>query len=358
MSAEPLLFTIGVRDFDVSLLPESARETGSEAFATAVTEFFREAFGGSGGVTVSVDPDQIRVSWNADATASPLDRVLAALNAGRLKDGVQMLRLLLSRDPANVDLLFNLGVALNELEQFDEAVPVLEQAVSADPSHGHAPVALAVALSRSERNDEAVAVLRAAVERNPGDVWAQLNLGATLLKAGRPKEAVAPFETVTHDQPANVRAWLGLGNALRSLDRRREAGEAYHRVIEQDPHGQAGELARQALSKLAHSGFRGDLPGAARPDAVEYCLGALKELRERPPEELRDIVMELTQLGSRGLDTSNPEPLHELSTVPGKRSALEIVCWLYTGVQQVAPGTDIGFDLRTEYETAKSLLGG
>ena len=51
---------------------------------------------GSGGVTVSVDPDQIRVSWNADATASPLDRALAALNAGRLKDGVQMLRLLLA----------------------------------------------------------------------------------------------------------------------------------------------------------------------------------------------------------------------------------------------------------------------
>jgi tetratricopeptide (TPR) repeat protein len=357
MSAAPLTFTIGVRDFDTFLLPEAARDVASEAFAAAVADFFREAFGGSGAATVSVDADLIRVSWNADASASPLDRVLAVLKGGRLKEGVQLLRLLLTREPNNPDLHFNLGVALNELGRFEEAVPSLRQAIENDPSHGHAPVALAVALSRTDHNDEAVEVLQGVVKRNPEDLWGRLNLGATLLKAGRADEAIKQLEIVIRRHPDNVRAWLGLGDAFRAESRKKYAEAAYHRVLELDPHGQAGELARQGLSKLAHASFRGGTSSGPRPDALEYCVAALKEFRKRPPEEVQRIVMELTQLGSRGLDTNNPEPMHELSALPGKRSGLEIVCWLYSGIQQVAPGTDIGFDLREEFDAAKALLG-
>lgn len=357
MSAEPLSFSIGTRDFDRSLLPEAARDASSEAFASAVADFFREAFGGSGAATVLVDADSIRVTWNSDAAATPLDRVLAVLKGGRLKEGVQLLRLLLTRNPKDADLLFNLGVALNELERFDEAVQALQQATRIDPSHGHAPVALAVAFSRTGRNDEAVEVLQGVVKRNPEDLWGRLNLGATLLKAERPDEAIEQLEVVTHRHPDNVRAWLGLGDAFCAVSRKADAEAAYHRVMELDPHGQGGELARQGLSRLAHSSFRdGSTPGP-RPDAVEYCSAALKEFRTRTPEDIQQIVMELTQMGSRGLDTNNPEPLHELSTVPGKRSGLEMVCWLYTGIQLVAPETDIGFDLHEEFEAAKGILG-
>jgi hypothetical protein len=79
-------------------------------------------------------------------------------------------------------------------------------------------------------------------------------------------------KTVTHLQPGNIRAWLGLGDAFRAVSRTQDAESAYRRVTELDPHGQGGELAREGLSHLAHSSFRGSNPRGPRPDAVEYCL--------------------------------------------------------------------------------------
>lgn len=357
MSTEPVTFAIAVGDFDTALLPESARDRARDEFPEAVTEFFRRALGATGSTTVVVTPDEIRVAWRTEGRASPLDRVLSVLRSGRHAEGVQLLRLLLSREPEDVDLLFNLGVALNKLRQFDEAADVLAKALAADPAHGHAPVALAVALSHTGRNDEAIRVLADAVERHPDDAWGRLNLGATLLKAGRAEESVEHLEQATTLQPENARAWLGLGDAYRAIGKNTRAEAAYRRVMELDPHGEGGELARQGLSKLAHTGFRAANEGRARPDAVEYCLDALKQLRARKPEEVRQIVFDLTQLGGRGIKTDDSAKSYELRQIPGKRSGLEMVCWLYVGVQMVAPGTDVGFDLAREYEVARSILG-
>ncbi|MFT5290597.1 MAG: Flp pilus assembly protein TadD [Planctomycetota bacterium] len=358
MSEEPLSFKIEAKDFDLSLLPATAQSVGGPEFREAVSRFFHESFAGTkGSAEIKVTPDVIEVAWSRTPVTKPLDWALSLLRASRLKEGIQALRLLLSRDPDDEILLFNLGVALNEIGEFTEAAIALQRAVAADPDHPHAPVALAVALSRTGRNDEAVEVLQDCVLRQPEDPWSRLNLGATLMKQNRHPEAVEHLERATVLQPENVRAWLGFGDALREVSRAGEAQDAYRKVIELEPHTEAAGLARDGLSRLAQSSFQAKKSGEVRMDAVEYCLAALKEFGPRTAEEVQEIVLEITALGDRGLDTNSTDKKYALRKLPGKFSGLELVCLMYVGLKQVAPEADIGFDLSREYAAAREMFG-
>ena len=47
---------------------------------------------------------------------------------------------------------------------------------------------------------------------------------------------------------------------------------------------------------------------------------------------------------------------YSLQSMPGKFSGLHLLCYEYVAFQQVAPGKDIGFDLSSEFRTARSLF--
>jgi tetratricopeptide (TPR) repeat protein len=164
---ESQTFTIAPDAFDVTLLPSEARTPGIAVFGEAVNAFLREAFRGFGGrVTILVDDRRIAVSWNPDPTpSSPLEVIAGKLREGRTAEGIQLLRLVLSRQPDDVNVLYNLGVALSDAGRLDEAVAHLRRAVELAPAFGNGLVALGVALSRQQKNVEAVEVLEVAVKR-------------------------------------------------------------------------------------------------------------------------------------------------------------------------------------------------
>jgi len=65
-------FTLPIEGFDVSLLPEEARDVGSPEFLSAVSRFFESQFlemGVNGQVVVT--PETIRVTW-AQSGADPI----------------------------------------------------------------------------------------------------------------------------------------------------------------------------------------------------------------------------------------------------------------------------------------------
>ena len=63
-------------------------------------------------------------------------------------------------------------------------------------------------------------------------------------------------------------------------------------------------------------------------------------------------------LGRNGFEVHNPQSRYHLKGMEGAFSGLAMVCWLYVGMQKLAPGTDIGFDLAKEYQMAKAMLSG
>jgi len=62
-------------------------------------------------------------------------------------------------------------------------------------------------------------------------------------------------------------------------------------------------------------------------DAVFYLLDALRLLRGKSLEEIREMSFEIGMIGRHGLDISDSKSSHVLRALPGKVfSARELVC--------------------------------
>ena len=93
--------------------------------------------------------------------------------------------------------------------------------------------------------------------------------------------------------------------------------------------------------------------GSPNPKAVEHCATAIKKFSTLPVERVKEITAEISMLGRSGLDMHNPAEQYALNSLPGSYTGLELVCYLYVGIQMFSPGTDVGFDLGAEYNIAK-----
>jgi len=260
--------------------------------------------------------------------------------------------------PNDVNLLYNLGMALSDTGQLDDAVNHLRRAVTLADDFTNARIALGVALQRQGKNTEAIAVLNEAVNTDRDNPWAHRNLGACLAKAGRTEEALEHLRRATVLNPKDQHAMYGLAEALTMLGRAEEADRAYKMVIDINEYSNLAELAQEARRKMAEETFKDRAGGPPRPDAVMYCLGALEKFDKMPPAEVQRIAAEIAMKGRTGLDTNDPAQKYELKSLPGNFSALHLVCLMYVGFKSIAPEMDIGFDLSKEYATARALHEG
>src|SRR4051794_1498602 len=106
---EQQTFTIPPSAFDATLLAANERIPGTPDFRAAVSAFLQSQFQSFGGyVTIFVDDQRIAVTWSPDATRpKPLEIIVGKLRQGQRAEGIQLLELLLSRQPDDVDVLYN-----------------------------------------------------------------------------------------------------------------------------------------------------------------------------------------------------------------------------------------------------------
>lgn len=118
-----------------------------------------------------------------------------------------MLELLLTRDPDDVNLLFNLGIALSEARRLAEAEDHLNRAVELAPDFADALVALGVAQLRQQDVETAIETLERAIAIEPDNPWAHRNLGIAYLRLGEdPEVAVEHLQRAVERQAADQRA--------------------------------------------------------------------------------------------------------------------------------------------------------
>src|SRR3954470_4125151 len=98
---ESQVFILPTAAFDVRLLPAEARTPGTSVFREAVQAFFEKAFAGFGGyASVVVRDEQITVTWNPDpAKPTALQLIIEKLQRGERTESIQLLNLLLARNP-------------------------------------------------------------------------------------------------------------------------------------------------------------------------------------------------------------------------------------------------------------------
>jgi len=350
-------FDLSVEDFDKSVLPPHARTPGTDEFAHEVSKYFQKEFAGfSGRARVVVDGKTIRVSWHADRNEpTPLEVIQAKLERGEFEVAIAHLEVLRRYQPNDLVILCNLGMALSDAGRFAEAELHLQHAVEVDPDHVSARIALGVALTRQGKTEDAIAMLRIAVAKEPANPWAHRNLGGCLLKERQLDEAEKSLRRAVELGPADQQAVFGLAQVLHAKGDEVEADGLYVRAIELDATGSVAELARKERTKFAQKSFRTAMPGLERPDAVMYCLSALRKFEKMSNEEVQKIGFEIAMLGQRGLDPNDSSPRYRLRSMQGDYSALHLLCYMYAAFKIIAPDSDIGFDVSKEYSMAKGM---
>ena len=350
-------FVISVADFDKTVLPPDARTPATDVFSHEVSRFFQKEFAAfKGRAQIVVDATKIEVSWHADPTQPlPMQLVKRKLEAGEYAEAIQLLEKLRHYQPDDAAILYNLGMALSDMGKLDQAEQVLRHAVDVAPDHVNARVALGVVLARKGQHAEAIPVLREAVAQEPTNPWAHRNLGGCLMTLGQTAEAEASLRRAVELNPADPQSLLGLAQILQEKDERKEADNLYIQIIALDERSPLAETARQERTKLAQQSFRAVVPGMERPDAVMYCLGAIRLFEKMKPEAIQKICFEIALLGQKGLDTTDSTPKYRLKSMPGEFSGLHLLCYMYIAFKNLAPDRDIGFDLTKEFELAKAM---
>ena len=96
-----------------------------------------------------------------------------------VRGAARELRATLKIDPAHANAWYNLGLALNQLNQPDEAISALLEAQKHDRVSARAPYARATILAQQKRVEEAREACRLAIKRDPNHqqariLWQQL----------------------------------------------------------------------------------------------------------------------------------------------------------------------------------------
>lgn len=264
-----------------------------------------------------------------------------------------VLELLLGAMPNEEDILYNLGMAHSDLGDLTRAEDLLRQCLEINPDHTNARVALL----RQGRTDVAAPVLERAVADAPDNPWAHRNLAGVRQREGKFETAIDHLRSAVALNPRDERSWAGLGQALEETGEIAEADEAYKRAIELAGFGDIADAAQKARSRIAQATFRANGAGVERMDAVMYCLAALQRFAAMAPAEVQQVVAEIATVGTQGLDVNNPERTHPVRSLDARFTGLQLVSYLYVGMQQLSPGADVGFDLAREYQAAQSLYG-
>jgi tetratricopeptide (TPR) repeat protein len=174
------------------------------------------------------------------------------------RDSISLMERALAVTEDNVDAHVNLGVALNQAGQREEALRHFEQALDISPNNVSAISNIGVALKDDENYDAALAQLQRALDLDPEKANTHNLIGMTLSEAGKPGEAIAPLERALELDPDLVDARCNLGSAQLASGQVDAAVANYEAALAVAPRH---ETARSNLGAVRL--MQGDMEGAA-----------------------------------------------------------------------------------------------
>ncbi|NIE69190.1 tetratricopeptide repeat protein [Burkholderia sp. Ax-1719] len=166
------------------------------------------------------------------SSGSPLSAALAAHGAGRLDEAQAVYRALIEQDPAHVDALHYLGVALHQQGNHHGALELMDRALQHAPGDAICWSNRALAARALGQTHEAAHNLREALRLNPGFADAHNNLALTLRDMGDLEGAARHCRAALALDPAATSARINLGSVLAKLGRLNEAVACYREALD------------------------------------------------------------------------------------------------------------------------------
>lgn len=137
--------------------------------------------------------------------------------------------------PNNARAQYNLGHALFDNGQTDEAMAHYQTAIKIQPDYAEAHNNLGYSLLQKGQIDEAITHFQTAIKIHPDYADAHDNLGGALLQNGQVDEAIIQFQKTLALQPDDDVADFNLGNALVQKGQVTEAIARYQMAIKIRP---------------------------------------------------------------------------------------------------------------------------
>ena len=182
-------------------------------------------------------------TWLLPAGASVLVvacAIAARAQAAHWEDSVTLWQHATRVTPESYIAHENLGQALRERGQLDEAEASYERAIVHAPPRSPAYLAvihnsLGMVLTRKDQPRQALEHFAAAVRLSPNFAEAQGNLGNALVAAGRWPDAIGHYREAVRLKPGYTEPRVGLGGALLKEGRAAEAIPEYREALRLDP---------------------------------------------------------------------------------------------------------------------------
>jgi Flp pilus assembly protein TadD len=131
--------------------------------------------------------------------------------------------------------LYNLGVALADSKNYEEALTPLRKAEMLRPNDAQTHTSLGMALLRTNHADEAETELLKAVELNPQDAKAEGALGSLLAEHGKIQEAIPHFARSLELDPKDADTQNNIAVALVRAGRAEAAIPYFQAALAADP---------------------------------------------------------------------------------------------------------------------------
>ncbi len=231
----------------------------------------------------------------------------ALADRGQFDEAIAEYQKVLQINPNDDDAHGNLGSVLVGRGQFDEAIAEYQKVLQINPNDFKAHYGLGNALAGRRQFDEAIAEYQKVLQINPNDSNARINLGIALGRCGRFDEAIAEYQKVVQIDPTDFKAHYNLGNALAGRGQIDEAIAEFQKVLQINPndsnaHNNLGiALGRRGRFDEATAHFQKALELDSDCKNAQNNLGIARSRRE---EILKGLARRRELLRSRPDDVA------------------------------------------------------
>lgn len=162
---------------------------------------------------------------------------------GRYLDAAAEYRRAIELSPSFIQAYANLGSALFQAGQLDQAVEAYQRALDIKPDYEHVLLKLGMALRRQGAHAASAEIFSRLAAVRPDSATAHYQHALALLRLGDQRQAQEALTTCLERDPNHGEAWFRLGGCLREQFDYDKAVAAYRRAIELNPGHQTARLA-------------------------------------------------------------------------------------------------------------------
>jgi predicted O-linked N-acetylglucosamine transferase (SPINDLY family) len=243
---------------------------------------------------------------------------LARLQRGELDSGIAAMKQALKIMPDHVEARFDLAHALGQQGRHAEALPHFRRVTELRPDAAEAWFYLGMTLCSLQRQAEALPHLERAIVLRPDLAEAHHNLASALSDLGRDTEAAVHFERALALRPSFPEALTGLGNVLCRLHRHQEGVECYKRAILLKP-----DFAQ------AYKGWGAELSRLGEHQAARECYKKALALQADDADAMALLGDELSECSQHGEALAQLERAFKLKPQGYAQAALGATLFLW-----------------------------